>query len=74
MRFIVFGSIWDRFITAQNLVQNGAGLEQLMQIEPLTHVRIFHDEHTRSAPIEPLTHVFVRFIVFRRIWDHFIAA
>ena len=26
VRFVVFGCIWDRFVTAQDLLQNGAGL------------------------------------------------
>ena len=53
LHFVMFGCILDRFITARNLMQNGAELVQLMQkFVPRSCVRIFHNKRTRSTLLE----------------------
>ena len=54
VRFIVFGCIWDRFVTAWNLVAKQAELVQLMQkFVPRSRVGFFHNERIRSTPLDP---------------------
>jgi hypothetical protein len=50
-------------------------LVQLMQkFVTRSDVGIFRNEHTQSTPLDPKTHVLVRFIVFGSIWDCFVTA
>ena len=54
LHFVMFGCIWDRFVTAINSVQNGAELVQLMQkFLPRSRVGTFRYERTRYTPWDP---------------------
>ena len=65
--FIVFGGIWEHFVTAVNSVQ-------LMQkFVPQRRVRCFHNERTQSTPLDPQTHLLLRFVVFGSISDRSVA-
>ena len=67
--FLVVECIWDRFVTACNLVQNG--LKWCKYCKSSCHEvgSEFFGTNAPDPPIGPKTHVFLRFVVFGCIWD-----
>ena len=62
MCFVLFGCIRDRLVALQNTVQKRAELVQ--KFVPRSRVEIFHNERTRSTPLDPK----LMFGAFRTIW------
>ena len=50
MCFILFGCIRDCLVALRNSVQNA---ELVQKFVPRSHVGIFHNERTRSSPLDP---------------------
>ena len=66
LHFIMFGCIWDRFVTALTRCK-WAYLVQLMQkFGSRSRIWTCHYEHARSTPLDPKS----CFRVFRNIWVH----
>ena len=74
LHFVMFGCIWDRFVTALNFVQMGqSGAINAKVRATKSHLNL----SLRMRPIHtigPQTHVSVRFIMFGCIWDRFVTA
>ena len=52
--FVVFHTIWVRLGLLSCLTKLGAKRSELMQkFVPRSRVRVFHDERTRSTPLDP---------------------
>src|SRR6185312_12229360 len=74
LHFVMFGCIWDRFVTALNSVQMG----QSGAIDANVCVTKSHLNFSlRTCPIHTIglkTHVLLHFVKFGCIWDRFATA
>ena len=74
LHFVMFGCIWDRFVTALNSMQTGQS-DAINAKDRATNLRrIFL---LRTHPIHTMghkTHVLSHFILFECIWDRFVTA
>jgi len=74
LHFVMFGCIYDRFVTALNSVQMGqSGATNAKVRATKSHLNL----SLRTRPIHtigPQTHVLVCFIMFGCTWDRFATA
>jgi len=74
MHFVMFGCIWDGFVTALNSMQTGQSGAINAKVHATKSRRNFS---LRTHPIQtmgPKTHVLMHFVMFGCIWDGFVTA
>ena len=74
LHFVMFGCIYDRFVTTLNSVQMGQSGAINAKVHATKSRRNFSLRTHPILTMEPKTHVLLQFIMFGCIWGRFVTA